>query len=90
MHPDLMPESANLSEVRTLSVNIVRMRIHCPAGHCNAMSREGAGALQVTQEAARVGGSLAVVNADKDPAGGPISVMLCITCLAGGAIATNR
>jgi len=55
------------------SVNLVRMRIHCPAGHCNAMSREGAGARQVTQEVARVGGSLAVVNADKDPAGGPVN-----------------
>ena len=52
---------------------ILDTTIHCPAVHGNAMSREGAGALPVTQEAARVGRRLAVLNADKGPAGGPVN-----------------
>jgi hypothetical protein len=72
------------------SVNMVRMRIHCPAGHCNAMSREGTSTLQITQEATRIDCRLVVVDADEDPAGGPISVVLCIICMATGSIATNR
>jgi len=32
------------------------IRIQCPAGHCEAMSREGAGTLKIAQEAPGVGG----------------------------------
>jgi hypothetical protein len=47
-------------------------------------------ALKVAQKPPRIGRCFPAVDTDEHPPCRLISVMLCITCLAGGSIATNR